>query len=255
MSAHYLPGEKVAILPARWGSSRFPGKPLAMICGKSLIQRAYESLLASRSLDCVAVATDDTRIMDHVLDFGGHCIMTSAHCANGTERVGEAVLSTFPSAEIIVNVQGDEPCISAETVDSLVHKLLAFPHIHVTTPVMVTKDPEEIYTNHKVKCVFDKHGRVLYFSRSTIPHPFKDPAPVFYLHMGAYAFRRKALFDYIRSSPTTLSQVEDLEQLRILEHGGEMHVCVTEKASPSVDYPEDINKVEKYLSCLSNVCS
>lgn len=246
--------QKVGILPARWGSSRFPGKPLALICGKSLIQRAYENLSCSQTLDHIAVATDDSRIMDHVLEFGGNCIMTSSCCSNGTERVGEAIKKAFPSAEIIVNVQGDEPCLSYTVVDCLVNRLLSSPHIHIVTPVTITEDPHEIYTNQKVKCVFDKHGRALYFSRSTIPNQFKKTRTPVYLHVGVYAFRKKSLFDYIESSPTPLSQTEDLEQLKILEHGHNIHVCVVERASPSVDYPEDINKVEKYLSCLSNVC-
>lgn len=255
MCTHHRTAKKVAILPARWGSSRFPGKPLAMIQGKSLIQRCYENLLTSEFLDCIAVATDDSRIMDHVLEFGGYCVMTSTRCRNGTERVYEAILEGFPSAEIIVNVQGDEPCLSVNTVDSLVRQLLTCPQVSIITPVIATQDPEEIYTNHKVKCVFDKNGRALYFSRSTIPHPFSNQLPTFYLHMGVYAFKRAALFEYIESASTPLSQAEDLEQLRILEHGNDLHVLIADTASLSVDYPEDISKVEKFLSCPSNVYS
>lgn len=241
--------EKIAIIPVRWGSTRFPGKPLALILGKSLIQRTYENVMQSKLLDAVIVATDDTRILEHVQDFGGQAIMTSSACNNGSERVGEAA-KYFPNAQIIVNVQGDEPCLSSLVIDTLVQKLLEDPEVDITTPVTTIYESEEIWTNHKVKCVFDKRGRAMYFSRSPIPHHFKKNTPI-YLHIGVYAFRRNALFHYIGLAPTVLSQTEDLEQLRILEHGGTIYVCPVEAKSPSVDYPEDINKVEEYL-CLSS---
>ncbi len=246
--------KKVGVLPARWGSSRFPGKPLAQIAGKSLIQRTYENVAQSETLDTVVVATDDERILNHVLDFGGQCVMTSTTCANGTERVAEAIQNYFPQAEIIVNVQGDEPCTPHHAVDALVKELEARPEIPMITPVAITQDPKEIFTDHKVKCVFSKDKRALYFSRSPIPHNFKSNAP-FYLHIGIYGFRRNTLFEYIALAPTTLSQTEDLEQLRMLENGKEIFVCLVEAKSPSVDYPEDINRVEEYLSCLSNAFS
>ncbi|WP_250247943.1 3-deoxy-manno-octulosonate cytidylyltransferase [Chlamydia psittaci] len=243
--------KKVGVLPVRWGSVRFPGKPLAMILGKSLIQRTYENIIQSETLDKVVVATDDQRIMDHVIDFGGECVMTSPECANGTERMAETVSRYFPEAEIMVNIQGDEPCLRHTVVDALVRKLEENPEIHMVTPVAQTTDPHEILTNQKVKCVFDKNGKALYFSRSAIPHILKKETPI-YLHIGVYAYRRSALFSYIASAPSPLSQAEDLEQLRVLEHGGSIHVCVVEAKSPSVDYPEDINKVEEYLTCHSS---
>ncbi|SYX09065.1 3-deoxy-manno-octulosonate cytidylyltransferase,3-deoxy-manno-octulosonate cytidylyltransferase,Spore coat polysaccharide biosynthesis protein, predicted glycosyltransferase,3-deoxy-D-manno-octulosonate cytidylyltransferase,Cytidylyltransferase [Chlamydia poikilotherma] len=251
MKEQVFASKKVGVLPARWGSVRFTGKPLANILGKSLIQRTYENINQNTTLDKVVVATDDQRIMDHVLEFGGDCVMTSPECANGTERTAETVSRYFPEAEIIVNIQGDEPCLQHTVVDTLVRKLEEFPEIQMVTPVAKTMDPHEILTNQKVKCVFDKNGKALYFSRSPIPHILKKETPI-YLHIGVYAFRRNALFNYIEYSPTPLSQVEDLEQLRMLEHGGSIHVCVVEAKSPSVDYPEDINKVEKYLTCHSS---
>lgn len=251
----FLTSKKIGILPARWGSSRFPGKPLAEILGKSLIQRAYENALLSRSLDCVVVATDDQRIFDHVVGFGGLCVMTSEACANGTERVEEAVSQYFPQAEIVVNIQGDEPCLSPVVIDGLVEMLESNLTIDMVTPVTETTDPEAILTNHKVKCVFDKTGRALYFSRSVIPHNFKRSTP-FYLHVGVYAFRRAFLSEYVNISPSSLSEAEDLEQLRVLESGRSIYVHVVHNATgPSVDYPEDITKVEQYLLCLSKASS
>lgn len=250
MERQVFAGKRVGVLPSRYGSTRFPGKPLTSILGKSLIQRAYENAIRSTLLDTVIVATDDPRIFHHVWSFGGQCVMTSPECVNGTERIAEATSQYLPEAEIIVNIQGDEPCLSPKVVDTLIAKLDAYPEISIVTPVTLTTDPEEILTNHKVKCVFDKNEKALYFSRSPIPHSLKKETPI-YLHMGVYAFRRQALFNYIQLAPTPLNQAEDLEQLRILEHGGEIHICIVNTKSPSVDYPEDINKVEKYLTCHS----
>ncbi|ANH78988.1 3-deoxy-manno-octulosonate cytidylyltransferase [Candidatus Chlamydia sanziniae] len=246
-------GLRLGVLPARWYSSRFPGKPLAMILGKSLIQRTYERVCECSLLDKIVVATEDQRVIDHVNDFGGHAVMTSSKWINGTERTAEVASTYFPNAEIIVNIQGDEPCIDPKVVDSLVQKLETSPEIQLVTPVAVTKDKEEILAEYKVKCVFDTQGRALYFSRSPIPCIFKEDTPI-YLHIGVYAFRREALFRYIQYSSTPLSDAEDLEQLRALEFGECIHVCVVNAKSPSVDYPEDIIKVEKYITCLSSAC-
>ena len=250
MKQQIFAGKRVGVIPSRYESTRFPGKPLASILGKSLIQRVYENAIRSTLLDTVIVATDDLRIFHHVWSVGGQCVMTSPECINGTERIAKATSQHLPEAEIIVNIQGDEPCLSPDVVDTLIAKLDACPEISIVTPVTLTTDPEDILTNHKVKCVFDKNGKALYFSRSPIPHGLKKEIPM-YLHTGVYAFRRQALFDYIKLAPTPLNQAEDLEQLRILEHGGEIHICIVNTKSPSVDYPEDINKVEKYLTCHS----
>lgn len=181
--------------------------------------------------------------------------MTSEACANGTERVEEAVSQYFPQAEIVVNIQGDEPCLSPAVIDGLVEMLESNLTIDMVTPVTETTDPEAILTNHKVKCVFDKTGRALYFSRSVIPHNFKRSTP-FYLHVGVYAFRRAFLSEYVNISPSSLSEAEDLEQLRVLESGRSIYVHVVHNATgPSVDYPEDITKVEQYLLCLSKASS
>lgn len=247
----FLTSKKVGILPSRWGSSRFPGKPLAKILGKTLVQRSYENALSSQSLDCVVVATDDQRIFDHVVEFGGLCVMTSTSCANGTERVEEVVSRHFPQAEIVVNIQGDEPCLSPTVIDGLVSTLENNPAADMVTSVTETTDPEAILTDHKVKCVFDKNGKALYFSRSAIPHNFKHPTPI-YLHIGVYAFRKAFLSEYVKIPPSSLSLAEDLEQLRVLEIGRSIYVHVVQNATgPSVDYPEDITKVEQYLLCLS----
>ncbi|WP_201456943.1 3-deoxy-manno-octulosonate cytidylyltransferase [Chlamydia sp. 17-3921] len=244
-------GKRVGVLPARWGSSRFPGKPLCEILGKTLIQRTYENAAKCSFLDTVVVATEDPRIVEHVHGFGGLCVLTSPECLNGTERTAEVATRYLSEAEIVVNIQGDEPCLNPNVVDSLIQKLEECSEANMVTPVAISTDPDEIFTEKKVKCVFDQKGKALYFSRSPIPYIFKKQVPI-YLHIGVYAFRKEFLLHYVQLGPTTLNEAEDLEQLRILESGGQIHVCVVDAKSPSVDYPEDIKKVEKYITCLSS---
>lgn len=246
--------KKIGVLPARWNSSRFPGKPLSKILGKSLIQRSYENAIQCQSLDKIIVATDDMRIVDHVTDFGGECVITSHNCQNGTERTAEVVQEYCEQPDIVVNIQGDEPCLDPHVVDRLVTTLEQNPHMNLVTPVALSTIEEEILTNKKVKCVFDQKGRVLYFSRSPIPNNFKSQAPT-YIHIGIYAFRTPMLFKFMNTESTPLSLIEDIEPIRLLEIGEDIFTCIVETKSPSVDYPEDIKTVEEYLLCHSNVYS
>lgn len=244
--------ERIGIIPARWGSSRFPGKPLVSILGKSLIQRTYERAIQSSLVQRVIVATDDDRIAKHIKSFQGDCVMTSSLCSNGTERVAEAVQNYCPHAQIVVNIQGDEPCLNHHTIDQLIAIIQQDPTC-IATPVFSTPSLHEYQKPSNVKCVLDLEGNALYFSRAPIPYHQSSASTITsYIHVGMYAYSRLSLFEYITLPPTPLSQVEDLEQLRLLEHGKRIRTCITQYPAPSVDIPEDVQIVEEYLSCHSN---
>jgi 3-deoxy-manno-octulosonate cytidylyltransferase (CMP-KDO synthetase) len=236
----------IGVIPARWQSSRFPGKPLAHILGKSLILRTYENSLRCKFLDEVVIATDDKRIYDHAQEFGAKVFMTSPSCPTGTDRVWEVVAQNFGEAEIIVNVQGDEPCLSPLVVDILVQKILETPSALLTTPVAKITEPQAISSPSTVKCVFDREGRALYFSRSPIPF-VRNGKGTYYRHLGVYCFRKTFMQEYVRLEKTSLQENEDLEQLKILESGYPIHVCVVEDQATGVDTPEDLKTVEKFL--------
>lgn len=241
-------GTAVGIIPARYASSRFPGKPLALILGKSLLQRTYEQALQCCNLDAVAIATDDPRIEEHARAFGAPVIMTSPTCPTGTERVAEAI-AHYPEATFVVNIQGDEPCLSPYTIEALVESLIVDPESVVSTPIIRVSSPP--LSPSVVKVVTDINGHALYFSRNPIP---ANPEGPFYRHIGLYAFRRDFLLHYPRLAPTPLQQAEDLEQLKILEHGYKIHTVIVDTAGIEVNHPEDIKKVEEYL-CKQNSSS
>ncbi|NGX60987.1 MAG: 3-deoxy-manno-octulosonate cytidylyltransferase [Chlamydiae bacterium] len=247
--------QRVGVIPARWKSRRFPGKPLADILGKSLVQRTYEQAAQSQLLDALVVATDDHRILDHVHSFGGKAFMTSESCPTGTDRTAEVIGSHFPEAEIVVNLQGDEPLLDPRVIDTLIEKLEATPDALLTTPVTRILDREEVANPSIVKCVFDSFGRALYFSRAPIPYShFQKEMPDAYRHIGVYCFRREFLFTYQTLLEGPLQRAEDLEQLKILEMGKPIHVCLVEEGGVGVDTPEELKKVEEIL-CKENISS
>jgi len=233
----------LGVIPARYGSSRFPGKPLAMIAGKSMIQRVYDQVKKS-SLTEVVVATDDQRIFDVVKAFGGEVVMTREDHLNGTTRVAEVALE-FPEAEIIINIQGDEPLIDPELIDRLVS---AFDE--ETSMVSVKKKivkSEEIDSPDCVKVVTTEDQRALYFSRSPIPFNRDNTTVDYYKHIGIYGYERQFLFHYIELPPTTLELTEKLEQLRVLENGFVIKMVETDREFIGVDRPEDVARVEQEL--------
>jgi 3-deoxy-manno-octulosonate cytidylyltransferase (CMP-KDO synthetase) len=242
----------LAVIPARYGSSRFPGKPLADISGKTLIQRTYENARRCQFLNDIIVATDDQRIYDHIIEFGGKVIMTSPHCPTGTDRLIEVIsqnehLKSFP---IIINVQGDEPCLNPETIAKVGQCLIDDPSAVMSTAVVKIESEEEATTSSSVKCVFDKQGNALYFSRSLIPgHKNSDynPSTSYYRHLGIYGFRHDFLIQYGQLLPTPLQQTEDLEQLKVLEHGYKIKVAIVNDLSIGVDHPQDIINIEHIL--------
>lgn len=245
----------IAIIPARYNSSRFPGKLLTTILGKSVLQRTYESTLASKKIDTVLIATDDSRIAEHVHQFGGKTIFTSPDCPTGSDRLVE-VLKNYPEltrGEIIVNIQGDEPCIAHATIDAVIEAMNQDPTQVMTTAVIKIVDPAEILNPSVVKCVMNQRGEALYFSRSPIPglKPGNTPVVPYFQHLGVYAFRRDFLLTYGALPMTPLQITEDLEHLKVLEAGYKIKVVQVEGTSPHVDVPEDIQKVINWL-CIQN---
>jgi len=239
-----------AIIPARYASTRFPGKPLTMIGGVSMIQRVYQQA-SSSGLDHVAVATDDSRIYDHVLGFGGNVIMTSENCINGTERIAEALAHLESRPEIIINIQGDEPFILPEQI-AMVLKALRDPGTGIATLKKRIDNPEELNDSNSVKVVTDRDDFALYFSRSPIPFKRDNPLewpdfPIYFKHLGVYGYKTDILMDIVRLPETPLQKMENLEQLCWLEHGFLIKVLETDFQSIAIDTPEDLERAETWL--------
>ena len=238
----------LGVIPARFASTRFPGKPLVDIRGKSMIRRVYEQALLSGHLGKVAVATDDERIYEHVRMFGGEVFMTRPEHPSGTDRCAEVALH-FPEAQFVVNIQGDEPFIQPQQIDLLINTLLDRSHAGIATLVKKIELPEALDNPNVVKAVISQSGEALYFSR--FPVPFLRGVSSenrlahhdFYKHIGLYGFRSEVLQKLTALSPTPLERAESLEQLRWLEHGYRIAVGVTELETIGIDTPEDLAKV------------
>ncbi|MDZ7357862.1 MAG: 3-deoxy-manno-octulosonate cytidylyltransferase [candidate division KSB1 bacterium] len=238
----------IGIIPARYASTRFPGKPLADILGKPMIQWVYEQARLSQLLERVIVATDDQRIFKAVENFGGEVIMTSPDAANGTERVAEVAKRL--TATFIVNIQGDEPLIDPAVIDQLVMLMRENPEAPMGTLVKRIKNIEDLNNPNIPKVVVDKDFYALYFSRSVIPF-FRDERDqrhwlmksTYYQHIGLYIYRRDFLMQLVKLPPSILERIEQLEQLRVLENGYKIKVALTETDSIGVDVPADIDRV------------
>ncbi|MEN8221628.1 MAG: 3-deoxy-manno-octulosonate cytidylyltransferase [Acidobacteriota bacterium] len=233
-----------AIIPARYNSSRFPGKPLAKIAGISMIERVYRQVSISDRFKKVIVATDSKKIAEEVERFGGQFKMTSEGCSSGTERVWEVLRDSDLDAAI--NIQGDEPLISEDLVSDIYLKLEEGGN-PVVTAVCFNKSEEEFNSVNVVKSVFDRNGKALYFSRSPIPGQQLTKFTGFYQHIGIYGYTRNALSSFVKSPPSDHEVKEKLEQLRFLENGIEIVILKTDYRSIGVDVPEDIEKIEKLL--------
>ncbi|NNM15183.1 MAG: 3-deoxy-manno-octulosonate cytidylyltransferase [Bacteroidia bacterium] len=242
----------IGIIPARFGSTRFPGKPLAEIAGKSMIQRVYEQASKSKHLKKVLVATDDDRILKHVSSFGGAAMMTSENHVNGTQRCEEVVSNLNESYDVVINIQGDEPLIQPKLIDS-VCEIFEIPDIEIATLITKIDSSEDLLNPNVVKVVTDKNGSALYFSRSPIPYnkniqADKLPDDVSYLqHIGLYAYRTDVLQKLVKLEPSKLEMAESLEQLRWLENGFSLQTIFSSLPSYAVDSPSDIGKIEKLL--------
>ncbi len=250
----------VAIIPARWASTRFPGKPLAQIQNKPMIQWVMEQAQKASRISEVIVATDDVRIVEAVNGFGGKAVMTSPDHTTGSDRIAE--VASGLKCDIVVNVQGDEPLIPPQNIDQVVDALEKDSSLNVATLMMAIHDPDEIDDPHVVKVVADQKGRALYFSRSPIPFhrdEWKSGSPEdlskskdkvmtqVYKHIGLYAYTRSFVLELARMAPTPLEQLEKLEQLRILENGIPIQIGITEQPSMGVDHIEDLERVERFL--------
>lgn len=235
----------VGVIPARFESTRFPGKPLAKILNKPMIQWVYERAKKSKTLDRLIVATDSQLIYNQVKDFGGEVVLTSKEHPSGTSRVAEVVDQL--DVEIVVNIQGDEPLISHFAIDEAVKPLITDPTIYMATLKQKITQESELSNPNVVKVVTDKDDFALYFSRSLIP--FVSPPYTFYIykHIGVYVYRREFLLKLVKLPPTKLEQIEKLEQLRVLENGYKIKVIKTDYSSIGVDTKEDLEKVSKIL--------
>lgn len=236
----------IGIIPARWASSRLPGKPLADLCGKPVVQHVYEQCLKAQSLAQVIVATDDERILNAVAAFGGQAVMTASSHPNGTSRVAEA--ASRVECDYVINIQGDEPMIDPRMIDQLVGILIHSDEPMATLAAPLTSAPEAADPNN-VKVVFDRKGRALYFSRSVIPFA-RCGTPVIYKHIGIYGYRKDFLPVYLSLSETPLAEAESLEQLRALEHGYGIAVAVSAypDSGVGINTPHDLELARKLMS-------
>jgi 3-deoxy-manno-octulosonate cytidylyltransferase (CMP-KDO synthetase) len=241
-------GKVVVVIPARYGSTRLPGKPLVSLAGKSMIQRVYERAKLARTVHQVIVATDDDRIVQAVTAFGGEVRMTRTEHRTGTERVAE--VAAHVEGDVFVNAQGDEPLLDPAAIDTAVEALLDVTEVAVATVATPIKAAGDIMDPNVVKVVLDFDDHALYFSRAPIPW-VRDAASHVQVrhmkHLGLYAFRRDALLEYPTLPQGELERIEQLEQLRWMENGSKIRVAEVEHDAVSVDVPEDVARVEKLL--------
>ncbi len=242
----------IGIIPARYASARFAGKPLAMLGGKPMVQHVYECASESTLFERLVVATDDERIREVVEGFGGAAAMTSPDHRSGTDRVAEVVTSV--DADVVVNIQGDEPFVSPRLFEQLVEPFHDRPDLGMTTLCQRINDPALLSDCNVVKVVRDGSGHALYFSRASIPHPRNPEEHVAWEHIGIYAYRREFLLELSRMEPTSLERTEALEQLRVLENGRKILVVPTEDhVGLSIDTPSDLAKAGQLLASPENL--
>ncbi|PKN72662.1 MAG: 3-deoxy-manno-octulosonate cytidylyltransferase [Candidatus Cloacimonetes bacterium HGW-Cloacimonetes-3] len=229
----------IAIIPARYASTRFPAKALALLAGKPIVQHVYERVTASGLFSRVLIATDHQAIIDAVLAFGGQAVMTSAHHQSGSDRIAEAA-QAYPEAQLILNVQGDEPFIDTASLSDLI-SAFADPQVQMASLMTPILEPDMLNNPNIVKVVTDSLSNALYFSRSAIPcNRDKDITCTYYRHIGVYAYRPKTLFRFVALPPSKLEQTEKLEQLRALEAGIPIRMIVTDYQGIGIDTPEDL---------------
>ncbi len=241
--------EKLGIIPARYSSTRFPGKPLAKIDGIPMIERVYRQAEKSK-LDRIIVATDDARIEKCVKDFGGNVVMTSTELATGTDRCRAALEVAEIEAEYVINIQGDEPFVDPKQINVLLKLLHGHP-VKIATLVSPAVSMEEVQNPNRVKVTTDRQGKVLYFSRLPIPYA-KDPKQIptdigklYTIHLGIYGYQGDTLIELGELTPSGLELSENLEQLRWLENGYDIYTATTNERSDAVDTPEDLKNIEK----------
>lgn len=244
----------IAIIPARYGSVRLPGKVLLEIDGKPIIQYVYENVSKSRLIDDIIVATDDQKVVDAVESFGGRAILTPSELKSGSDRIAY-VAKDLQNTEIIVNVQGDEPLISFEMIDSTISLLIDDENILVGTPIKRIVSTEDLINPNVVKVVIDNFGNAIYFSRSPIPY-FRVSKELnewvktgnYFKHIGIYVFQREFLIKFSKMEESKLEKLEKLEQLRIIENGYKIRTTITEYENFSIDTIEDFEKIKNVIT-------
>ncbi len=242
--------QTVGIIPARYDSVRFPGKPLVDIGGKTMIQRVYERASEAKELDLVVVATDDARIQEAVQAFGGRVVMTRRDHLSGTDRVAEAALN-YSKAELIMNIQGDEPYIFPEQINQLVRFIREKPSLEIATMAKQITDTGLIQNPNVVKVVTSTDAQALYFSRSPIPYQRDSKVSAIYRkHIGLYIYRATALQRITALAPHPLEEAEKLEQLRWLANGLKIGITETNLESIAIDHPEDLARLDKFIDRL-----
>ncbi len=237
----------VGIIPARWSSTRFAGKPLYPINGKPLLYHVWKRCRRAKKLDALIIATDDMRIAEAAFDWGAEVALTSRRHRSGTDRVAEVARHARDFA-FVINIQGDEPLIDPRLVDQVVEKLRSDRRIDIVTAAHPFQNPAEAKSPHQNKVVLDRNNCALYFSRSLIPYHAKRSRVRHLRHQGIYGFRRNALLQFVRWKSTPLERAESLEQLRALENGVKIHVLITKHGSPGVDTPADAKALERKLA-------
>ena len=239
-----------AVIPARYGSIRFPGKPLAIIAGKPMIQHVYQCSAACPEISEVFVATDDERIFNKVTDFGGKAIMTGKDHQSGTDRIAEAVQTLhLEDSDLVVNIQGDQPLFKPNVISIMVKPLMESSDISMGTLKFRITDEKDITNPNIVKVITDSKEFAVYFSRSTLPfYRDKDLEPVYFKHLGLYVYRKDFLLKFSSLPCGRLESAEKLEQLRAIENGFKIKVVETETNSLEVDTPEDIKKIEEAMA-------
>lgn len=242
----------LAVIPSRYASTRFPGKPLKQIGGKSMVQRVYEQVSKATRVDKVIVATDDIRIYDHILSFNGDVLMTDEKHQNGTERCAEVSETVYDDFDVVLNIQGDEPFILPEQIDQLA-ACFEDETTDIATLIKQTDSTEQLFSPNTAKVIFNTDEKAQYFSRQPIPH-LRGVAQeewaakkVHYLHVGIYGYRKDVLRDIIKLPASNLEKLEMLEQLRWLENGYNISVSQTDYQSISVDTPTDLANAENFL--------
>ena len=239
------------VIPARYDSTRLPGKPLVDIAGKPMIQHVYERAMDVPLLSRVAVATDDDRIAECVKGFGGEVVMTRPDHVSGTDRLAEAAtIMDIPEQDVVVNIQGDQPLFEPDVVEQVARPLLDDPALPMSTLIYKIIREEEINDSNHVKTVFDRNGNALYFSRSSIPfqrNPEEPVSPTYYKHLGFYGYRKGFLLTFVSLPEGEWERFEKLEQLRALEFGYRIRVVLTDHDSIEVDTPQDLMRVEAFI--------
>ncbi len=237
---------KVVVIPARYGSTRFPGKPLVNLWGKPLIQHVYERVKEAGFSE-IYVATDDQRIFETVLNFGGRAIMTKSEHPSGTDRIAEAVKHLLlPEDALIINLQGDQPLFPPSYFEVLIKPLLLDTSISMATLATPIKNEKDLHNPNRVKVVLNNRGFALYFSRAAIPY-FRPPGlePLYLKHIGVYAYRKPFLETFVNLPQGPLERSEKLEQLRALEYGYSVYVSIVAEDVPEVDTPEDLENIKR----------